>query len=56
MTDQQQNAYIDVKRSTFRTDHWVAVCSVCTWKSDLKPRKLDAEMEGDEHLEIEHDG
>jgi hypothetical protein len=52
----EQRPYIDVKRPTFRPDHWIAVCSVCTWKSDPKPRKLDAQMEGDEHLEIEHDG
>lgn len=46
--------FIDVNRSAFRSDHWWARCS-CGWKSDLKPRKIEATMDGDEHIELIHE-
>lgn len=48
-----EREYIDVKRSVYRRDQFFALCS-CGWRGEQKPRKLDAEREGDDHLENEH--
>lgn len=52
MTDDEKHI-VEVGRSVFRPDHFIAECS-CSWRGDLKPRRLEAEQEGDEHAHPEH--
>jgi hypothetical protein len=38
----------EVRRDTFRRDHWQARCS-CGWRGDLKPREIEAERDAQDH-------
>lgn len=43
---------IEIVRDTFRRDHWQARCS-CGWRGDLRPRELEAERDGQDHVDSE---